>query len=300
MILIISNESEFITNEVIRWLNFQNKEFIRISEKEEFEIKVHEKRVFLSNLKNEFFLDEIKSVWYRRGRLRFKRAIYSNSSINHYMAEIQHWLEDYVMKILESKRIVNKQTNSDVNKLWVLEKAKEVGLDVPTYFLTDNLNNVDLGKTISKTMTGSGWIKNVEKGINGLMYTAVINQKIKESFFLSFVQEKIEKDFEIRSFYLNGKVWSTALFSQGNNKTAIDFRNYEGENPSRNVRYNLPRRIEEIVIKLMIELDLNSGSLDFIKKGEKFYFLEVNPIGQFIGFGSLCNYYLEKEIAEIL
>ncbi|MNY66445.1 hypothetical protein D3C86_2038720 [compost metagenome] len=50
----------------------------------------------------------------------------------------------------------------------------------------------------------------------------------------------------------------------------------------------------------MQALDLNSGSLDFIKSGDKFYFLEINAIGQFLGMSNACNYGLEREIATYL
>jgi glutathione synthase/RimK-type ligase-like ATP-grasp enzyme len=47
----------------------------------------------------------------------------------------------------------------------------------------------------------------------------------------------------------------------------------------------------------MQALDLNSGSLDFIKAADQFYFLEINAIGQFLGLSDACNYGLEREIA---
>jgi len=50
----------------------------------------------------------------------------------------------------------------------------------------------------------------------------------------------------------------------------------------------------------MTELGLTSGSLDFIKNGEKFYFLEVNAIGQFGNVSFHCNYNLDYEIAKSL
>lgn len=50
----------------------------------------------------------------------------------------------------------------------------------------------------------------------------------------------------------------------------------------------------------MTALDLNSGSIDFIKSGNNYYFLEVNPIGQFGNVSTDCNYSLERKIAEFL
>ncbi len=132
------------------------------------------------------------------------------------------------------------------------------------------------------------------------MYTSIVDKKEKEDFFTTFFQQKIEKDFEIRSFYLNRKVWSMAIFSQNDDQTKVDYRRYNKVKPNRNVPYNLPKDIEEKIIVLMDKLDLTSGSLDFIKSDDKFYFLEVNAVGQFGNVSFYCNYGLDYEIATSL
>lgn len=300
MILIISNNNEQTTTEVIKWLFSMKKKFLFIHENEIFEIKTKQKRIFLKSQRNYFFLDEITSVWYRRGGLKFKRLQYEHYSIHIHMNETQHWLEDYVIKTLETKRHINKQSNTHVNKIIVLEKASDVGLNVPSYFLGENTDEVILNKTIVKPIAGNPILNSIYEDSDGIMYTSVVEKKENDSFFISFFQEKIEKDFEIRSFYLNGKIWSMAIFSQNDDQTKIDFRKYNLKRPNRNVRYNLPKEIEEKICRLMQNLDLNCGSLDFIKSGENYYFLEVNPVGQFGNISEDCNYSLEKEIADFL
>lgn len=300
MILIISKNQETTTNEVIKWLLSMDKKFIRVHEDEFFKIKVQRKRLYIESYRNKFFLDEISSVWYRRGGIKFKRLQYNNPSVDAHMAEHQHWLEDYVIKTLESKKHINKQTTSHVNKLHVLEEAKKVGLAVPEYFLADNTDDVLLNSTITKPITGNIMIDVFDNYPDSIMYTTVIGEKEQDTFFISFFQEKIEKDFEIRSFYLNGDIYSTAIFSQNDAQTRTDFRKYNLEKPNRNVRYNLPTAIVEKLKRLMQSLDLNCGSVDFIKSGEKYYFLEVNTVGQFLGVSTICNYSAEKAIAEYL
>ncbi|MDR6968206.1 ATP-GRASP peptide maturase of grasp-with-spasm system [Flavobacterium arsenatis] len=300
MILIFSTNQEPTTTEVTRWLTFMKKSFIRVNENEVFEIKVNQKRIFLESQKNSFFLDEVSSVWYRRGGLIFKHCRYVNKAIDLHMDETQHWLQDYVSKTLESKRHLNKQTTNNVNKLIVLDKARESGLDVPKYFLAENTNDVILNETIIKSITQNVVLDDIEKDLDGIMYTNVVEEHENENFFISFFQEKIEKDFEIRSFYLDGKIWSFAIFSQNDEQTKIDFRRYNTKNPNRNVRYNLPIEIEERIHTLMKSLDLNCGSLDFLKNADTYYFLEVNPVGQFAGLSAICNYSLTREIANYL
>lgn len=300
MILIISQNKEITTTEVIKWLLRLGKNFIRVHEDEIFKIKTKEKRIYLESQRNCFFLDDITSVWYRRGGLVFEHLHYKNESINLNMNEYQHWLEDYVRKTLESKKHINKESNTDVNKLLVLEQAQKFGLDVPAYFLADSTDKVQLEKTIIKTIGGNPRMENILKDYSGMMYTTVVKEHEDKNFFITFFQEKIEKDFEIRSFYLNGKIWSTAIFSQNNEQTKIDFRKYNDKKPNRNVPYTLPKNIEEKIDFLMQSLDLNCGSLDFIKSRNKHYFLEVNTVGQFLGSSVICNYSLEKEIADYL
>ncbi|WP_145856212.1 grasp-with-spasm system ATP-grasp peptide maturase [Pedobacter suwonensis] len=300
MILIISKKQETTTNEVIKWLLAMGKKFIRVQEDEIFEIKTKEKRIYIESDRNCFYLDEISSVWYRRGGLKFKNFHYDNHSVNIHMQEHQHWLHDYVIKTLESKKHINKQSNSAVNKLYVLEQAKKTGLDVPEYYLAENTCDVVLDKTIIKPLTGNITIDAYQNYGESIMYTHVIDHQEEDSFFITFFQEKIEKDFEIRSFYLNGRFFSTAIISQNDERTKTDFRKYNLEKPNRNVRYNLPIEIEGKTRQLMELLDINCGSIDFIKSEEKFYFLEVNTVGQFLGVSSMCNYGAEKAIAEYL
>lgn len=51
----------------------------------------------------------------------------------------------------------------------------------------------------------------------------------------------------------------------------------------------------------MKRIDLITGSIDIIKSTNgKYYFLEVNPVGQYLAPSFLCNYNLPKIIAEWL
>ncbi|PWW19536.1 MULTISPECIES: grasp-with-spasm system ATP-grasp peptide maturase [unclassified Chryseobacterium] len=300
MILILSANQETTTNEVIKWLKALGKPFIRIHEDEIFEITAHQNRIFLQSQRNSFYIEDISSVWYRRGGLQFRRKEYKNPSINAHMNETQYWLEDYVIKMLEMKKHINKQSNSHLNKLLVLEKAKKVDLKVPSYYLAENTEQLIVNKTITKSIAENIILKSVGGFSEGILYTSLVTEKERENFFITFFQEMIEKDFEVRAFYLHGKIWATAIFSQNDKKTQLDHRKYNHEVPNRNVRYNLPREIEEKIHILMQELDINCGSLDLIKAKNDFYFLEINPVGQFLGLSAICNYALEKEIAEYL
>jgi glutathione synthase/RimK-type ligase-like ATP-grasp enzyme len=122
--------------------------------------------------------------------------------------------------------------------------------------------------------------------------------KLPVKFIPSLIQQEIEKEFEIRSFYLDGKFYSAAIFSQLDNQTKIDFRNYNFHKPNRLIPYDIPVEIQKKLHRLMQKLQLNTGSLDILKsKDHKYYFLEVNPNGQFGMISKPCNFNLEHKIA---
>lgn len=115
------------------------------------------------------------------------------------------------------------------------------------------------------------------------------------------MQENIPKKYELRVFYLKERIFAMAIFSQNDDKTKVDFRNYNWSKPNRFTPYSLPRKIEDKIKYFMKSMNLNCGSIDMIVDIEgRYIFLEVNPKGQF-GMVSLpCSYHLDFEIAKEL
>ncbi len=113
--------------------------------------------------------------------------------------------------------------------------------------------------------------------------------------------EYIEKAYEIRVFILGDKLFSMAIFSQKNEQTKTDSRKYDYHNPNRMVPYLLPNLIERKLKALFKQLSLGTGSVDLIKsKNNEYYFLEINPDGQYGFMSETCNYNLDYEIANYL
>jgi hypothetical protein len=145
----------------------------------------------------------------------------------------------------------------------------------------------------------------LNKNVSFHQYTAKVDNKtikrIPNSFPPSFVQNNFDKLFEIRTFVLDSNCYSWALMSQSNKQTEIDYRNYDWDNPMRVVPYQLPKSIEKKIHRLMFNLKLRSGSIDFMftTNGE-YVFLEINPAGQY-GYNSDCaNTDLNNLIAQTL
>ncbi len=92
-----------------------------------------------------------------------------------------------------------------------------------------------------------------------------------------------------------------AIFSQMGEESSLDFREVDvnGNHPNRMVPFTLPGDVASKIRKLMKNLRLESGSLDFIvTPDDEYYFFEVNPVGQFDFLNEICNYHIEKFIAK--
>lgn len=245
-------------------------------------------------------------IFYNRRMLQFDHENFSNSALTLSLREEERALKEfYNYKILHKKSVIffNFIENFSNNKLIQLEFAKKNGLVVP---FTKIINNKkDLFK-ITKQIITKPIIKSItEKKGNSVFinYTSEITKSYfkncRNDFFPSLVQEKIEKLFEIRSFYINGRFYSMAIFSQANSKTKVDFRSYDKFKQNRCVPFKLPFDIELKLKCLMKDLKLESGSIDIIKNiDNKYVFLEVNPNGEFGLLSETCNYNLEQVIAK--
>lgn len=197
-----------------------------------------------------------------------------------------------------------------LNKLIVLQTAKKNGLNIPDTYVLDNKKDLSnlLSKNkskefITKMKTESSMFQ--FQDTSSIIYTNVLNEQfvksLPERFAPSLIQEKIEKLMEIRTFFLDGKTWSMAIFSQSDDQTKDDYRRYNNKKPNRNTLFKLPKDIDDKLCLVMNGLGLDTGSIDWIlTKDNQYYFLEVNPTGQFSNMSMTCNYPLEKIIAQKL
>jgi ATP-GRASP peptide maturase of grasp-with-spasm system len=317
MILILSIAQDNSTSNVIEWLlcknltfdrlHFEDFQFANINlSSQKTDIRIYNRKTY--NLTN------YKHFWYRRGNvsLPYKQFKSEESEfkkvINKFNLDEMQAVQSFIHSFLAEKKSINGYNDIFLNKLTVLNEAQKIGLLVPNTILTSSKETLkSFIKTHQKIIT-----KAIYSGFSFMvdtcefyLHTLLLEEKDVEDFPNEFAitkfQECIEKAYELRIFYLNGKFYSSAIFSQNDEKTKVDFRNYNNEKPNRVLPYILPKEIALKLRNLMKQLKLASGSIDMIVTKENNYvFLEVNPIGQFTQVSAPCNYYLEEKIADYL
>ncbi|RBL89292.1 grasp-with-spasm system ATP-grasp peptide maturase [Chitinophaga flava] len=324
MVLIISKDMEPSTDKVIDWLYYLGIPFRRINGVDllspdlpasltisQEKLDVH----FMGDVKAD--LSEITAVWYRRDATwhvleapiaAIRNEAYYNDIVLHLNNETSIAKKALYSFLNIEKKVLGNFGKSTLNKIEILALAKGVGLDVPATLITrskaDVRNFIDShGPVITKALWESpGILIQKEQLESYTSYTEEITpeimEAIPETFYYSLFQEKLEKELDLRIFYLDGTCYAMAIFSQLNNQTKVDFRKYAN---NRNVPYHLPETVTQHITQLMQLLQLNTGSVDIVKtKDGRYAFLEINPVGQYDMTSVPCNYQLDKKIAQFL
>ena len=257
---------------------------------------------------------EIGSVWFRKFGF-FRKSLQYRRMQRFLEPTAQSYIATEFSKVIEafeyyfnSSFWLTVPKNVLLNKFIVLKQAQQVGLSVPSTYITNRLEELIKikgveGELISKSIYDPLIIHS--NGKNYTMYTTLIEEehlhKIPNCFLPSMIQKAIPKQFEVRVFFLMGECYSMAIMSQDDKDTKTDYRKYNFGNPNRFLPFQLPEDIKKKVVDLMARLSLNTGSIDFILTPENEYvFLEVNPTGQFGMVDYSCNYGLHEKVANLL
>lgn len=319
MILVLSTEGfEESTEQVLDWLDLLGQAYLRINGEDlnglSLELDPANPEQTWMVLDGRYIaLRDITAVWYRRTGIRAFPSLQPIESLatrlhlaEHLVTEIRA-LKQAFYAGLEQAYWLSHPGSASPNKFQMLQQAAQLGFSIPATRIVTRASQIrklreNWGPLIIKCLSDTRMLRN-EDGIFTQYTTAPdpILEDLPETIFPTFVQECIEKDFEVRTFYLNGRCYSMAIFSQAQEQTTTDFRIYNYEKPARSIPYQLPRDLEVKVTQLMQSFQLQTGSLDFmVGKDGAHYFLEINPVGQFGMVSFPCNYQLERLIAQNL
>lgn len=304
MILIYSKDVDDFVNDVIDWLKV---DFIRIGESNKVDIQ----SMIFSNiestysLKNEFTefvdLDKVQIIWFNGGCI--------NSGSDDYENKCYEILNDSFLLQKRIKKIGKRYTAIEINRLDVMLEAKINGLRIPHTLITGSKSYLkkffDLHKSkngiISKRILDSYFYEDDDYLYNFNLTFEIsqqIYEKIPDEFSISFFQERIIADFEIRVIFIDGLFYATSIHTFDNK---IDYRTKLIEmNNIRMVPFQLPLKIQRKLKNIFRKFNMNYGSADLMYSNGEYIFLEINPTGQISFINNSCNYYIEKKVSEIL
>lgn len=259
-----------------------------------------------------FDTDAVDMFWFRKRSFNLQQWIgelFNNADIEQYIGRELGVAASYLHYLLSQKPNLAVQFTASMNKLVVNQLASTLGLQIPDYIIAtrkeelaaflEKHNNDCITKAISET-----FFIQVDKGFV-VSYTEAAHLKDLAAYgddtMPILLQKKVQKKYELRIFYLNGTCYSSAIFSQNDQQTQVDFRKYNYTRPNRTVPFTLPAAVANRLHLLMQQLKLTTGSIDMlVSQQNEYIFLEVNPIGQFGMVSEPCNYFLEAKVADYL
>ena len=328
MILILSQSSlEPTTEEVMDWVEALGGRCVRlngddIEGRSEVRIEIAGGRLALRFESSgvELPLEEAGAVWFRRWLYERRHETVDlladpgaddhtlHHQLRRHLTLESRRLSDFIFSSFEHLPWLSHPRRSNLNKLAVLRRAAREGIATPATLVTTEREALrrfcaEHGAVITKP------IGEVEAFIAGevshFLFTTPLGpaeiEALPERFAPSLFQERIEKAYELRVFYLDGEFHAMAIFSQNDPQTRADFRQYNRERPNRNVPYRLRPDLTERLLGLMAGLELETGSLDLLVTPDgREVFLEINPVGQLGMVSHPCNYQLERRIAQLL
>lgn len=180
------------------------------------------------------------------------------------------------------------KTYQSENKLFQLQCAKNAGLLTPKTFVGNVLpqNIIPTNDYIIKSLDTALFYDGSQEYFT---YTSVVNgnelldSNIKEAPVI--LQEFFEDKLDIRVTVIGNRLFPVSITKNGKNIYG-DWR----KNPKDVLQYKpimLPDDISDKITKLMRELGLIFGGVDLVYTNKKYYFIEVNPTGE---WGWLTHY----------
>ena len=316
MILVLSFDYyEQGTDPVIDWLIHHNANFVKITIQDlletnvRYQLDVNNGRIIIEG---KDITDDIKVIWYRRFEddimVNLPKTAHNEQALFELKNEIDVTVA-YLKKILSDKKWMPHNDGIKLDKPEVTFLAEQFGIKTPQSIITNNKQDVldfqeKVGsKLITKPIRHSSYF--IEEKYTYSIYTQMLDrQKVEElpdRFVLTLFQECIDSEFEIRTFYMDGNFYSTAILITEKQENVVDVKlNYDSESINW-VPFQLPENYERTLDAFLKSIRLNTGSLDIMKTVDGEYtMLEINPVGQFSAPGHRCNYNLEEKIAKWL
>lgn len=194
------------------------------------------------------------------------------------------------------------------NKVYQLECARRIGLPIPRTVVTNRPAAIvaafeRFGHRMIIKPARSGYVDygNEQRAV----YTNQILEEHMsriESARLSpaIYQELLDKDCDVRVTIVGSKFFVAEIDSQTDEAARIDWRHTVNPNlPHR--AGTLPPAIEDGIRRLLDMLGLVFGAVDLVRTRDgRWYFLEVNPNGQWLWLEDKLGFMIADEIAEWL
>ncbi len=272
--------------------------------------KGDDERLTLTNDEGEFDLREVSAIWHRRlnfgGQLPMtldKQLRYA--SLGETRAAAQGMLASLKAFRMDDEPHIRRAENKQLQ----LQVARELGLEIPRTLTTNDPATVHAFAESCESGIVTKMLSSFavyEEGRELVVFTNPVKpEDLADLSGLSLCpmtfQEMIPKALELRTTVVGNRVMSASINSQSSERAAHDWRRDGLRMLEEWKPYELPREVEEKILRLMDRFVLNYGAIDIIVTPDgRHVFLEINPVGEFFWLERCPGLPIADAIADVL
>lgn len=316
MILIITNKQDITTDYVVLKLQERDLPFFRFNTED---YPIHYKIDYTADRTANSWritgkngaIDSrtIKGAWYRRPGAPQIDSIVTEDGLRDYAFEESAELLQALYALINvrwlSEPLAIRKAES---KAYQLLLARELGFNVPMTLITTDRNKVNdfyescLGQVVVKPLRQAVFKSGGDEFVIFTSKLAEEDRGALESvqYAPSIYQEFIDKALDIRVTVVGNKIFAAAIHSQDCYETKVDWRHGEKIDLPYEV-YELADDLREKCLRLVQQLGLKFGAIDLVlSRSGDFYFLEINPNGQWAWIEERLGLDISGAIIDIL
>ncbi len=309
-ILLVANQHDFTTDHVAYQLKEKSKTYFRLNIDQLASNKITlfpmEPRLVatIDGINLEISLDTLKSIYFRAPT--FLRDNYQPKlSPDEQFSRAQWATFVRSLTVFDPLLWVNhpQATYLAEIKPYQLKVAKEIGFLLPETVITNTTDNIGF----SKEKNGSIVVKTIDPAIlrnNGdeaFIFTNFVSEKelMKSKISSSpiIIQETLWPKIDIRVTVVDKKVFAVAIKKNGKG-IKRDWRREKGKIQYENIKLDLETKNR--CITLLARLDLKFGAIDLVYVDDQYFFLEINPTGEWAWLLSHTDHKIDEAIADCL
>ena len=295
VILIISNKWDVSVDFIVKELRQRNKEFIRLNTEIFPKPNCHASFpdfsfVISDGYKKLELANNLKSVLFRRPGKPFDNFEKEHKKLTPALTHSRDQWHAFIEGILCLNDVlwINNPKYNDImeNKIMQLKKASEIGFNIPKTCITSDKKQAEKflnkcnGEIIAKSLY-SPLIEYEKKDF--FIFTNLINSfkdvsrseiEIAPIIFQEYLKEKID----YRVTVVGDKIFPVRIESSENYNVPVDWRTKK--NGLRFIPTDIPKNVAQKCIKFVSGNNLIFGAIDLIRVSDIYYFLEINPNGE--------------------
>lgn len=287
--LIVSSTIDFSTDMVCYRLLEDNEKFYRLNRDEFLKHKIVvdlQNEVMIISIDGEEYaaqFEHLKGIFFRapvflRTQSKKELSVQEQLERNQWSSFLRNLI------VFKNANWINNpvSTYRAENKIFQLCIAKEYGLAVPVTYISNCTDfNLESDKKYIVKSLDTALFYDMENNKEMFTYSNVVSGSELNEYDLTsapiFIQEFLNPKIDCRVTYVQGKLFPVKILQNGKGMYG-DWRIRKEE--LEYIPFQLPKYVENAIHKLMKKLELNFGGIDLAIVSGEYYFIEVNPTGE--------------------